>query len=238
MQWYDIILKELDENKTYSSKELINLLSQKKPDLSPNTYRWSLNNMVRDGKLVRCGYNSYSLYKEILQEYCPIYSDTAEQLNNILSQKYPYVKFTIFETVLMNDFLNHLIAQNTIFIQVEKDSSIYVFRFLQEQGYRNIMYRPDRNTFNLYWSKNSLIVNDMISEAPLRKENSHIITLEKMLVDMYADKLISTTYSMSEYSDVISQAERKYRLDKSKLLRYAKRRNVQKKIKGYLEGGV
>ena len=65
MQWYDIILKELDENKTYSSKELINLLSQKKPDLSPNTYRWSLNNMVRDGKLVRCGYNSYSLYKEI-----------------------------------------------------------------------------------------------------------------------------------------------------------------------------
>ena len=39
-----------------------------------------------------------------------------------ISKKFPYVSFTVFETVLMNNFLNHLIAQNTIFLQVERES--------------------------------------------------------------------------------------------------------------------
>ena len=83
----------------------------------------------------------------------PIYSDTAEGLIRLISEKYPYVQFTAFETVLMNEFLNHLIAQNTVFIQVEKESGIYVFRFLQEQGIQNVMYKSGKKNFNLYWSK-------------------------------------------------------------------------------------
>lgn len=39
----------------------------------------------------------------------------------------------------------------------------------------------------------------MISEAPIRKDNPHMITLEKMLVDIYADKLISSTFNKAEY---------------------------------------
>ena len=52
-----------------------------------------------------------------------------------ISNKYPLARFTVFETALMNDFLNHLVAQNTVFIQVEKGISVFVFRFLREGGY-------------------------------------------------------------------------------------------------------
>ena len=55
----------------------------------------------------------------------------------------------------------------------------------------------------------------MISEAPIRKDNPHMITLEKMLVDIYADKLISSTFSKAEYPGIIRQAESRYMLDKS-----------------------
>lgn len=53
----------------------------------------------------------------------------------------------------------------------------------------------------------------MISEAPIRKDNPHMITLEKMLVDIYADKLISSTFSKAEYPGIIRQAESRYMLD-------------------------
>lgn len=51
-----------------------------------------------------------------------------------ISKKFPYISFTVFETVLMNNFLNHLIAQNTIFLQVERESSIYIFYVWREPG--------------------------------------------------------------------------------------------------------
>ena len=153
----------------------------------------------------------------------------------LISEKYPYVRFTAFETVLMNEFLNHLIAQNTVFLQVEKESSIFIFRFLQEQGIQNVMYKPDRNDFNLYWSKDCVIVTDMISEAPIRADKPHSIMLEKMLVDMSADKLISTTFSKAELPYVYEQVKSRYLLDKVRMLRYGRRRNRQDEILKYLE---
>jgi len=89
---------------------------------------------------------------------------------------------------------------------------------------------------SLYWTVGSIIVTDMVSEAPLRTDEPYVITLEKMLVDMYADKLIAASYSKAEYSDVIEQAEKYYLLDKKRMLRYARRRNKFKELSSYLKG--
>ena len=62
--------------------------------------------------------------------------------------------------------------------------------------------------------------------------------LEKKLVDMIADKLISTTYNKAEFPDVIEQVQSRYYLDKVRLLRYARRRNREKEMKQYLEGSA
>ena len=124
------------------------------------------------------------------------------------------------------------------FVQVEKESSIYVFRYLQDEGYDNVLYKPRQDDMTLYWSKGCIIVTDMVSEAPLRAVEPHVITLEKMLVDMLADKLILASYSKAEYTDVIEQAESRFFLDKKRMLRYAKRRNRYKEICNYLEGRI
>jgi len=163
-------------------------------------------------------------------EYRPIYSDRAMQLIDILSQAYPHVSFTVFETTLMNEFLNHLVAQNTVFIQAEKESSIFLFRFLQEQGYHDLLYRPSGKDFSLYWVKNCIVVSDLISEAPILADAPHSICLEKLLVDMYTDKLISTTYNKAEFPDVLQLALSQYQVDKAKMLRYAKRRNRREEL--------
>lgn len=237
MQWYEEVLDRIDDKKTYCHKELMDELRLLKTDLSDSSYHWAISRLVRDGALTRRGYDSYSLSSDHPKdEYVPVYSDTADGLIRLISEEYPYVQFTAFETVLMNEFLNHLIAQNTVFIQVEKESSIYVFRFLQEQGVQNVMYKPGKKDFNLYWSKDCVIVTDMISEAPIRADKPHYIMLEKMLVDMSADKLIATTFSKAELPDVYEQAQSRYLLDKVRMLRYARRRNRQNVLLKYLEG--
>ena len=237
MQWYKEVLDCMDDKKIYGHKELIDELKMLKTGLSESTYHWAISGLVRDGSLTRLGYDSYSLSSGIPKnEYVPEYSDTAERLIRLISEKYPYVQFTVFETVLMNEFLNHLIAQNTVFIQAEKESSIYVFRFLQDQGIHNVMYKPSKNDFNLYWVKDSVVVTDLISEAPIRTSKPNYIMLEKMLVDMSADKLIAATFSKAELPDVYEQAQSRYLLDKVRMLRYARRRNRQDVILNYLEG--
>ena len=237
MQWYEEVLDSIDDKKTYRHKELMDELRKLKTDLSDSAYHWAISGLVRDGALTRQGYDSYSLASDHPKDkYMPIYSDNAETLIRLVSEKYPYVQFTVFETVLMNEFLNHLIAQNTVFIQVEKESSIYIFRFLQDQGIQNVMYKPGNKDFNLYWAKDSVVVTDMISEAPIRADKPHYIMLEKMLVDMSADKLIAATFSKAELPEVYVQAQSRYLLDKVRMLRYARRRNRKDVILKYLEG--
>ena len=239
MHGYESIIDDLESKQIYSHKELLDRIRQIKPDLADSSYHWIISCLVRDGKLFRNGYDAYLLPDgDARKEYKPYYSDEAKKLIDVIAHKYPYVAFTVFETVLMNDFLNHLIAQNTIFIQVEKESSIYVFRYLQDEGYDNVLYKPGREDMALYWSKGSIIVTDMVSEAPLRAAEPHAITLEKMLVDMYADKLISASFSKAEYPDVIEQAESRFLLDKKRMLRYARRRNKHAEISVYLGGGI
>ena len=239
MQWYEGIINELNIQEEYTHNDIITALIKRKPGLADSTYHWALTCLLREKKLYKHGYDAYALADGTQhEEYMPIYSDEANKVMDSISQAYPRVEFTVFETVLMNEFLNHLIAQNTIFVQVEKESSIFVFRHLQENGYQNLMYKPARKEFDLYWEKDCIVVTDIISEAPVRGDKPHLIMIEKMLVDMLADRLISGTYSKAEYQDVMEQAYSRYRIDKTRMLRYARRRNKHSEIQKYLEGSI
>ena len=218
----------------YSYRNLMSELKQLNPELSPCSYKWAINDLVKSGKIIKNGYNEYALPgMRVLPVFEPSYSELAENTAELICKQYPYVQFTLFETVLMNEFLNHMIAQNTVFLQVEKDSSIFVFRYLQECGLKRVMYKPTKRDYDLYWEKDTVIVTDLISEAPMKSDRSYTIILEKMLVDMCADKLISATFSKAELPDIYEQAQNSYRLDKSKMLRYARRRNKSDEVKKY-----
>ena len=236
--WYDSLLTKMQQGKTYTHKELINELKKIRPGMSENTYHWTMYSMVKEGFIVHTGYDAY--VKETgtqKNKYQPIYSEKAAKIIEIIQKEFPYVHFVVFETALMNEFLNHLIAHNTLFLQIEKESSVYIFRALQDLGYEKIMYKPNMNDFNLYWASDCIVITELVSESPLCANNQHIITLEKLLVDIIADKLIASTYSNAEYPSVMEQAKRKYYLDKKRMIRYAGRRNRKKEIEYYLEKG-
>ena len=220
----------------YSRQQIISLIREDSPEYSSGSCQWKLGEMLKSGEIIRTGYDQYMMpARKIRPVYLPDYSELAVTIKNQLTEKYPYIAFTVFETVLMNEFLNHLVAQNTIFIQAEKDIASFVFRSLQDAGYRNVMLKPAKKDFDLYWTKNVIVVTSLVSEAPMQVSDPHSMTIEKLLVDIYCDKLIRSTYSREEYSSIVEQAFEKYRIDRIRMLRYARRRNREKEIIRFLE---
>ena len=236
MAWYDKTALRLEAHRTYSHRALMACLKEDFSTMPDSSLRWAIQGMLKDGRLKKRGYNEYAVNNgQERSEYRPTYSQSALELIGSLDGKYPYISFTVFETMLMNEFLNHLVAQNTVFIQAEKESNIFLFRFLQERGYADLMYRPSGKDFSLYWAKDCIVVTDLVSEAPFLGDEPHSICLEKLLVDMYADKLISTTYSKAEFPDVLHLALSQYRVDEARMLRYARRRNREIELKQLLK---
>ena len=235
MQWFDNAVKNLNPVTKYTRQQLISMLREDAPMLNEGSYQWAVGGLVKSGNIIRTGFDEYMLAEgNVRPEYEPNYTDFASGISGKVAERFPQIRFTIFETVLLNEFLNHLIAQNTVFVQAEKDISIFVFRFLQESGFANVMYKPSQKDYDLYWAANSIVVTDMISEAPLSSHDPHAMTLEKMLVDIYCDKLIRNTYSKAEYPMVMEQAMTSYKVEKPKLLRYARRRNKEKELQVFI----
>ena len=136
MQWYEATSKKLEVGHRYSHQELIKLLKSDYPQMRDSSYHWAICGMLKSGSLTRVARNVYAVQNERdMPVYHPTYYDIAAKLIVQISDKYPLARFTVFETALMNDFLNHLVAQNAVFIQVEKGISVFVFRFLREGGY-------------------------------------------------------------------------------------------------------
>ena len=238
MPWYDTTVEQLEADKIYSHNSLITLLRKYNPNAKESSYNWAITGMLKGGIIIKRGYDEYTLFDNKNKAvYVPSYSELSKNIVDDLENKYPLIRFTVFETVLLNEFLNHLIAQNTIFVQVEKDVSIFVFRYLQEAGYDNLLYRPSKQDFSLYWNKDLIVVTDLISESPINSANPHSICLEKILVDIISDKCITSSYSGAEYPNIINQAMERYNVDVKKMLRYARRRNKEETIKDYIHSG-
>ena len=97
------------------------------------------------------------------------------------------------------------------------------------------MYKPSKADYALYWKEDCIVVTDLISEAPVRESSPHEICLEKMLVDMFCDKLIQSTYSKAEFPEVLQKAMTDWLIEKTKMLRYARRRGKEEEIRKILE---
>ena len=208
----DYFLSYLSDNRSYTRNDLLEILRRDNENISESTFRWLLYNLRIQGRLFRVGFDEYSVSKPIvLPEYHPFYTDDVMRVKNLLESKYPEMSFVMFESVALNEFLNHQIAQNTVFVQVEKDVSTYIFDILKRETGGMVLYKPNNAEFSKYWTRGCIVVLELISQAPLSTIRPHEITMEKMLVDIIADKSIKATYSPSELPEIFKKAQTQIR---------------------------
>ncbi len=71
-------------------------------------------------------------------------------------------------------------------------------------------------------------MQSLISKAPTQTiRRTSTITIEKMIVDLYCEKKIFNAFQGSELINIVNNAYRRYSIDFTKLISYAKRRRKE-----------
>ena len=221
--------------------ELKKFFQNNKPDIKQSAIKTRISRLIEQGTISRIGRGKYILGQE--KKYTPQIDNKIKTISKKIKKEYPDLQLCIWHTSWISQFMVHQPAIQYTIVEVESDSTqrtLYsetVFHYLQE-NYKNVFHKPDKETIQNYVSehKDSLIVLPLVSEAPTQNvANIKTITLEKMIVDIFCDKKIFIAQQGNEKAKIFSEAFNKYTVNKSKLLRYAARRNKKKELENYLK---
>ena len=203
-------------------------------NISTANFKVKLQKLLERGIVARTGRNAYYVPQEGIAEYRYDYSAQSTQIADRIGEQYPYLDFVIFELIQCNEFVNHQLAHNAIFVDVDGDAADFVFDTLKEAYPGKVLLNPTIEEYYKYWYDDMIIVRRLISEAPKNKKIKWQSRLEKVLVDLLADNLLQGILSPAELPAIYEDAFRKYVIDESSLFRYAKRRGAEKKIRQFI----
>ncbi len=236
--WYEDSILQLDKHSAYTRQQIYAALLKDKPELSYNSFKWIISSMVKKGTICRKQRGLYVFSTNIATDkstYRPVYNARTIEITRKIKERFPMVNFVCFESVLLNEFLNHLIARNTYFLMVEKDVMESVFRYLQDENMGNILLKPSKREWDIYWTKDSIVMLNLVSESPKNPDIIHGMSIEQLLVDVVAEKTFQSLYSKSEVQRIYETAEKTYLIDYARMFRYARRRGKAEKVKNILE---
>ena len=191
-----------------------------------------INRMIASGILRRIGRGEYELSQNGLPEYVYQPSEEEKSIFTKLKQQFPLLDVCIWSPRVLASFMLHVPDIGYTFVDVEKDSMETVFHALQDMELgRNILLNPSLTDCERYLTgSDAIVVRQLIGESPLTVVDGCIVPrIEKILVDVIGDNELffasgSETYNIYEF------AFERNRINKSKLLRYASRRNRKEKV--------
>lgn len=223
--------ERLSDVTQFTRKELLESFRMAGYMLSEASFYKKIEELVKEGEIIRVGRNMYSLPddKKFLYEYK--YSELAEEVAEEITNKYPYLDFSIFELIQLNDFVNHLVAHNVIFLSVEAEIMEFVFESLKEKYPGKVLINPTTEIYHQYWSDNMIVIGKLTTEAPRGQKVAWHTRLEKLLVDIMAEPILLAALSQAEYPQIYTDAFERYIVDENCLFRYANRRKATNKIK-------
>ena len=203
-------------------------------ELSLNAVRIRVSRLIKAGVLNKHGQGCYSFSKK--QFYIPEVTNKLITINRKLIRNFPLLKFCIWRTSSVNEFMLHQPFRFYIIIETESEAVESVFNFLQND-FNNVFIRPDGDILYNYATSKSdcLIIRNLVSEAPLQAVGKlTTITIEKMLVDIFIDHDLFITYQGHELLIIFQGAFKKYIVSQKRLLRYAYRRGKKNEILSYI----
>ena len=207
------------------------------PNCTENTINWMLYFLRKKGMLASAGAGKYYVVPSEVtrkREYRYPNSEEYKEIEEAIADAFPYMKFQMWELIQLNDFVNHQIAKNVIFIEVESMLEDTVFEMLHIR-YPYAMIQPDKNYFFKQRSPGTdIVVQRLLTEAP-SPTNGHASPMEKILVDLFSNKLTGNLIEKSEYPRIVEDVFRKYRIDETRMFRYARRRNLYNALVSFIQ---
>lgn len=226
---------KLEPNKTYSEEELINIIKSTNSSISDTHIKWVLFDMLKNNQITRVGCKKYISGRG--KEYNPNFESTiARKIDETLNNIFPLLRIVIWETIQLNEWTNLLLSKNTIVVEVESGFESIVFDELMKRfgDKHTLLFNPNNEMVTRYMRDDLIIVKALFSRSPVNKGKKNI-TLEKLTVDVIADKYLNSLLGTKGVECVIRGIKHSYTINESKMFTYAVRRNVIKELKDIWE---
>lgn len=224
-------------NSIFTKKEFADLIHQTNPQYSERSIYWLLRKLQQENRIQKLGKNVFETVDSAKQKvtYTYHHSDEWHHIVSVVQKAYPLLEFQAWELIQLNEFVNHQIAHNTVFVEVESMLEESVFHALKKE-FPCVLLCPSEETYYQYRSPElTVVVLKLISETPSPYQpHSCSAPLEKLLVDLFSKKLTGQLIEKAEYKTIYEDAFSKYLIDQKKLFRYARRRGVEEEIQKFI----
>lgn len=233
------IIEHLQERfkglESFTRKELYNFYCEFEPTLKETTFRWRIFDLKRSKIIRSLATGIFTL--GYLPEYYPEITDEYRELSTNLSKRFSGLNLCIWSTRILNEFMLHIPGNAITILEVEKEALEPVFHYLQDLKKYNVFLQPNERELDRYVNEkeNAIIIKQLITKSPLQVlDEVPTVKIEKIIVDVYADKKIFEAYQGSELAHMVNNIYKKYSFDMTTLFYYARRRSKEKELKEFL----
>ncbi|WP_320129647.1 DUF6577 family protein [uncultured Sphaerochaeta sp.] len=218
-----------------SRQQILHAAQAVEPSFQDTQLRYLIGVLLNSKLIVRIGRNQYKKAEKEPNKsiFTGVYSNTACQVIENMNTHFPLLSYRVWELSWLNEFFNHLISRNQIFLEVEKDGLDFVFSALAEEFTGKVLLNPTIKEIMQYSTDDEIIIYRLVTEAPRSDNAKYQVPLEKLIVDLFANK--NLMLSKADYPSAIEMMFSKYRVDQIAMLRYARRRNKAKEVMGFLQ---
>jgi hypothetical protein len=214
----------------FTAEELWDFWEKKDYDLNHNTFYRRVNRLKNETGLTEILTNTYTFSGK--PHFIPQKEMILQRVAHNFKERFTDIDYCIWQTAWLYEFMIHQPGRQFIIFETEKDVVESVF-FLLKSSEWQVFLNAD-NTIIDYLSmedKKVIVVKSLISRSPLLiQEEISIPSLEKILIDVFCDTKLFSPYSGQELSNIYKYAQKKYRINYSRMLNYADRRNKKKEV--------
>lgn len=235
----DFLIQELKDRfkgrDFFSREELYNFFLKYNPTLSENTFRWRIFDL-KQKRIIR------SISKAVFSlQYHPAFIPSIEpKTKNIFKEvkkQFPHTKLSIWNTKWLNELMLHQPGRFMTILEIESDAAKSVFNYFKDSGQRNVFFEPRKKEIENYISDNNdpIIISKLLTKSPtVLVDNITVPSLEKILVDIYADPVLYSAFQGNELTVIFENAFNKYEVNATRLYSYAARRNKKNELEKFI----
>jgi hypothetical protein len=221
-------LSNLKDHDILERDRLYEFIREVYPRYTDSSIRWVIYDLVKKGFITKLDPTRYMIGQSDTYHQKNA-SDERHRIVDELNQAFPDIRIVVFESTLLNEWVNHQIARKVIFIEVERYFVKDVFRMMHERYPQKVILDANKEQLYMYGGE-LIIITRLISQAPVDQQTRDI-KIEKLLVDLYTKDLIAEFVNEDEKDDMIESIFKTYPVNVKTVYAYAKRRGNIDRIK-------
>lgn len=234
---YVKIINKINKKQNIDKEQLYNLYIKIYKNDNIRSFDNMMSYLKKNNILTELEKDKYKLVTKGIYKYSQ--KEEEKRIYKILHNEYPKVDFIIWDTKNLNDFTLHYVMKNYIIVEVEKlaiDLFITLLKDRMQKKYTILTQDILNSNRDLYMNdENIIVVKPLRVKSPLDNiENKKVISIEKIMVDLYIDKLY-LFYQGKELQTIYENILEKYDINMKRLLNYAELRTDIEEYKKYLQ---